>query len=369
MGKMLLQECQKMDIAASVLDPDFECVASGLASSFTSGSFRDFQTVLDFGRKCHVVTVEIEHVNAEALHQLKKEGINVFPQPEVISLIQDKSKQKRFFAENRLPTAFFARCQGLEELRLLIAAQDISFPFVWKSTHGGYDGKGVMVLESNEDLHTLPNVPCIAEAYVSIEKELAIITARNEHGEVAYYPPVEMVFNPVSNLVEWVAQPANISPMAHEQIMDIAERVLSALKPVGLLAIELFQDKQGHILINELAPRPHNSGHLTIEANYTSQFEQHLRAILGLPLGDTGMKSPAVMLNLTGSASHSGEVKYLGLENVFRTSGASLHLYGKKQTRPDRKMGHITLCNEQIEQALNQALYLQEQIKVVSKHA
>lgn len=369
LGKMLLQECHKLDIAAAVLDPDLHCVSAPMAQPFVQGSFRDFQTVLDFGRKQQVLTVEIEHVHVEALLQLEKEGVKVFPQPEVLALIQDKSKQKRFFSEHQLPTAFFCRCQNLLELKHLLSAQELTFPFVWKSTHGGYDGKGVKIVSDAEALTLLPDVPCIAEALIEIDKELAILVARNEQGAVAYYPPVEMVFNPVSNLVEWVAQPANISPLAYEQIMDIAEKLVHFLQPIGLLAIELFLDKNGQVLINELAPRPHNSGHLTIEANHTSQFEQHLRAILGLPLGDTGMKSPAVMLNLTGAPGYVGEVCYEGMELAFQTPGASIHLYGKKETRPDRKMGHITLCATHLEQALKEALALQKNIKVISRHA
>ncbi len=369
LGKMLLQECHKLSLEASVLDPDAQCVSYGLTNNFTHGNFNDYETVLQFGRQHHWITVEIEHVNTDALLQLEQEGVKVFPRPEMLAMIQDKSRQKRFFTENQLPTAFYSRCQNLSELKALLAAQELTFPFVWKSARGGYDGKGVKIISSFEELTTLPDTTCIAESLVEIEKELAILVARNERGEVAFYPPVEMVFNPVSNLVEWVVQPANISPLAYEQIMELAEKLVSALQPVGIIAIEMFLDKSGKVLLNELAPRPHNSGHLTIEANHTSQFEQHLRAILNLPLGDTGMKSPAVMLNLTGAAGYSGPAIYQGLELAFQTPGASIHLYGKKQTRPDRKMGHITLCSNDTEQALKSALVLQQHIKIISHHA
>lgn len=369
LGKMLLQECHKLNIEASVLDPDPACVATGLTRQLIQGDFNDYDTVLQFGRKHQLITIEIEHVNTAALVQLIKEGVKVYPHPEKLSVIQDKSKQKRFFTDHHLPTAFYSRCQNLDALKALLAAQEISFPFVWKATHGGYDGKGVQIIHSHEAIQSLPDTSCIVESLVDIEKELAILVARNESGEVAYYPPVEMVFNPVSNLVEWVVQPANISPLAYEQIMELAEKVVHALEPIGILAIEMFLDRSGQVLLNELAPRPHNSGHLTIEANYTSQFEQHLRAILNLPLGDTRIKSPAVMLNLTGEKGYSGPAYYEGLNLAFQTSGASVHLYGKKQTRPDRKMGHITICAENSDKALKTALLLQENIKVISKNA
>ena len=369
MGKMLLQECHKLSLQASVLDPDSDCVSAGLTNHFVQGNFNDFNTVLNFGRKHQVVTVEIEHVNVEALIQLEQEGVKVFPRPEMLAMIQDKSRQKRFFKENNLPSAFYSRCRNLEELRTLLSAQEILFPFVWKAALGGYDGKGVKIVSSFQELEDLPDTTCIAESLVDIEKELAILVARNENGEVAFYPTVDMVFNPVSNLVEWVVQPANISPLAYEQIMELAEKLVEALQPVGIIAIEMFLDKSGKVLLNELAPRPHNSGHLTIEANQTSQFEQHLRAILNLPLGDTAMKSAAVMLNLTGADGYSGPAIYQGLDMAFQTQGAAVHLYGKKQTRPNRKMGHITLCSNDTEQALKNALLLQQQIKIVSNHA
>lgn len=369
LGKMLLQECHKLSLQASVLDPDSDCVSAGLTKYFIHGNFNDYNTVLDFGRQHHIVTVEIEHVNVDALFQLEREGIQVFPRPEMLAMIQDKSSQKRFFKDNSLPSAFYSKCRNLEELRTLLAAQELLFPFVWKAARGGYDGKGVKIISSIQELDGLPDTPCIAESYVDIEKELAILVARNKNGEVAFYPPVEMVFNPVSNLVEWVVQPANISPLAYEQIMELAENLVDALQPVGIIAIEMFLDKSGQVLLNELAPRPHNSGHLTIEANYTSQFEQHLRAILNLPLGDTAMKSAAVMLNLTGAEGHSGPAMYQGLDMAFQTSGAAVHLYGKNETRPNRKMGHITLCSNDTEQALKYALILQKNIKIISNHA
>jgi 5-(carboxyamino)imidazole ribonucleotide synthase len=310
-----------------------------------------------------VVTVEIEHVNVEALARLKKAGVQVYPDPEILKMIQDKGAQKQFYRLNSLPTSAFFMAENTDELK----ARSGLKPGVQKLRKGGYDGKGVQVIKSAEDYTNLMEGPSVFEELVDIHKELAVIVARSENGEIKAFPAVEMVFDPKANLVDFLLSPADISKEAMQQAEDLAIKLVKCLDFVGLMAVEMFQDKSGTILINEIAPRPHNSGHQTIEGNITSQYAQHIRAILGMPLGDTAIIRPAVMLNLLGEAGFSGKVFYEGMEKVLAKSGVYVHLYGKTETRPFRKMGHITVTGKTSDEVVAKAMSIRNMTRVISK--
>jgi len=313
------------------------------------------------------LTFEIELINVEALEQLEKEGVIVYPSSKTIKTIQNKAVQKLFYQDNNIPTAPFSRFAYAHEIETALSHDSISFPFVWKSAQFGYDGKGVKVINDQNDLQGLPEGECIVENKVNFKNELAVIVARNPSGEIKTYPVVEMEFHPEANQVEYVICPARISNEVAAKARAVALKVSEAFEHVGLLAVELFQTQDDEILVNEVAPRPHNSGHYSIEASYTSQFEQHLRAILNLPLGNTGSKAAGVMVNLVGAEGYEGEVSYKNIENVLKMDGVTPHIYGKKVTRPFRKMGHITIVNESIDQARQTAQQVKNSIKVISK--
>jgi 5-(carboxyamino)imidazole ribonucleotide synthase len=367
LGKMLLYTTRKFDIYTSVLDPNPEAPSKLACNEFFEGDLMDYETVYNFGKTVNMITIEIENVNVDALKALEKEGVKVFPSSKTLETIQNKAKQKLFYVDHNLPTASFKRFAYTDEIYTAVKHNSIEFPFVWKSAQFGYDGTGVKIVRTVADLEHLPNVECITEDLVPFKNELAVIVARNEKGNVKVYPVVEMEFHPEANQVEYVLCPARISKEIAKKAELIALKTSAAFEHVGLLAVELFLTQDDEVLINEVAPRPHNSGHQTIEASYTSQFEQHIRAILGLPMGSTENKLSGVMVNLVGAEGHTGEVVYENIEKIMEMEGVTPHIYGKKETRPFRKMGHVTIVHNQIETAREIAQKVKHSIKVISK--
>lgn len=367
LGKMLLYNTRKFDIHSSVLDPSGEAPSKIACDVFVIGDLMDFETVYSFAKDLDTLTIEIENVNVEALKALEKKGVKVYPASKTLAIIQNKALQKQFYIEHELPTAAFKTYQNLKALEKAIGSGLQSTPFVWKSSRFGYDGNGVKIIHNSTDLSELPKGECIAEALIRFKNELAVIVARNPSGSIKSYPVVEMEFHPQANQVEYVLCPARISNAISKKATDVALKVAAAFEHVGLLAVEMFLTQDEDILINEVAPRPHNSGHQTIEANYTSQFEQHLRAVLNLPLGSTKNKVSGVMVNLVGAEGYHGAVVYKNIENIMGFEGVTPHIYGKKQTRPFRKMGHVTIVNPNIEKAREIAQKVKESIKVISE--
>ncbi len=362
LGRMLLQEAANYDVRSAVLDPAADAPCSAICHEFSRGSFQDYDTVLAFGEGKDVITVEIEHVNTEALEALEKKGVAVYPKPSFLRMVQDKGLQKEFYKANGIPTSPFQLVENRSALEVL----NLPLPFVLKSRKGGYDGKGVQIIRSQEDLKSAFEGPCVIEELVPFEKELSVIIARNKQGETSIFPLVEMEFNAEANLVEFLFSPAQVNTQVEFEAQAIARRIVEAADFVGLLAIELFLTHEGVLLVNEMAPRPHNSGHHTIEACTTSQYEQHLRAILSLPLGSTSLIQPAVMINLLGAASHEGAVHYKGLSEALQMPGVHLHIYGKPHTKPFRKMGHVTVTDNDLQAAQQRARTLLQLIKVES---
>ena len=367
LGKMLLYTTRKFDIQTYVLDSNPEAPSKIACDAFFVGDLMDYETVFEFGKKVDTLTIEIENVNVSALRALEHEGVNVYPAADTLAIIQNKAKQKLFYSEHGLPTASFTRYTNSEELTTAIENEAQTLPFVWKSAQFGYDGKGVKVIRTLSDMKALPNVECIAEDLVPFKKELAVTVARSPQGEIRAYPVVEMEFHPEANQVEYVLCPARISNAIEKKAERVALNTAAAFKHVGLLAVELFLTQDDNILINEVAPRPHNSGHQTIEASYTSQFEQHIRAVLNLPLGETRNKVSGVMVNLVGAEGHNGAVVYQNIEKILELEGVTPHIYGKKETRPFRKMGHVTIVHSEIDKAREIAQQVKETIKVISK--
>ena len=367
LGKMLLFETRKFDIQTYVLDPSPEAPSRMACNHFFQGNLMDYETVYNFGKQVDVVTFEIELVNLDALEKLEKEGVKVYPSPSTLRRIQNKGRQKAFYKENNLPTSNFRLFENLKTLVLHCLEGKIPLPFVWKSTEFGYDGNGVKVVRSVEDLENLPDVECIAEDMVPFKNELAVIVVRNPKGEIKTYPVVEMEFHLEANQVEYVICPARINDKVALKARNLALQVSEAFGHVGLLAVEMFQTQNDEILINEVAPRPHNSGHYSIEASYTSQFENHLRAILNLPLGSTESKINGIMVNLVGEEGFSGDVVYENIEKILATDGVTPHIYGKRETRPFRKMGHVTIVNSDMEKARKVAEEVKKLIRVISQ--
>jgi 5-(carboxyamino)imidazole ribonucleotide synthase len=366
LGKMLLFDTRKFDIQTYVLDPSDEAPCKIACDQFFKGDLMDFDTVYNFGKKVDVLTFEIELVNLSALEKLEDEGVKVFPSPKTLKLIQNKGVQKDFYTKHNLPTAAYKRFNDLKSLVVQILDSKLRMPFVWKCTEFGYDGNGVKVIRDISDLENLPNVECIAEEMVPFKNELAVIVCRNPSGEIRTYPVVEMEFHPEANQVEYVICPARIDNLVAEKARAIALEVSEKFNHVGLLAVEMFQTEDDEILINEVAPRPHNSGHYSIESSYTSQFENHLRAILNLPLGNTDSKAVGIMVNLVGAEGYSGNVIYENIEKILGWNGVTPHIYGKKQTRPFRKMGHVTIVNSDIKEARRIAEEVKNTIRVIS---
>ena len=367
LGRMLLVETQKYDIYTAILDASSEAPCAQICNEFHIGNLLDFDAVYNFGKLVDVLTIEIEHVNIDALYQLEKEGIKIYPQPSVIETIQHKGKQKDFFVKNEIPTSPHKRFKNKETLVSAFEKNEIEIPFVWKSAQFGYDGTGVKVVRSAEDIQNLANTDCITEELIPFKNELAVIVARNSDGEIKTYPVVEMEFHPEANQVEYVICPARIEESVATKARKIALKVAESFKHVGLLAVEMFQTKYDTILVNEVAPRTHNSGHYSIEASYTSQFEQHLRTVLNLPLGNTNSKVAGIMVNLVGEEGFSGDVIYENIEKVLEIDGVTPHIYGKKTTKPFRKMGHVTIVDEDINNARSTAQKVKETIRVISK--
>lgn len=367
LGRMLLAETQKFDIHTAILESNKKAPCAEICNRFVIGDLLDFNAVYNFGKTVDLLTIEIENVNLDALDALEKEGLIIFPKPKDLRIIQNKAHQKNFYIDHQIPTAAFSHYAYLEELKHSFENSIIEFPFVWKAARFGYDGNGVKIVRNLKDLESLPNVECITEQLIPFKNELAVIVARNAAGETKTYPVVEMEFHPEANQVEYVICPARITTKVAENAREIALKVVSDLDFVGLLAVEMFQTVDDKILVNEVAPRPHNSGHYSIEASYTNQFEQHLRSILNLPLGNTESKVAGIMVNLVGEEGFSGDVIYKNIEDILKIDGVTPHIYGKKETRPFRKMGHVTIVNSDINKARTIAQKVKETIRVISK--
>jgi len=367
LGKMMLYDTRKFDIYTCVIDPSSEAPSRLACDEFTVGDLLDYDTVVNFGRQVDVLTFEIENVNVNALETLEDEGIKVFPSSKTLRTIQNKATQKLFYRDQNIPTADFSRFAHPSEIEDAVDNGGLDYPFVWKSARFGYDGTGVKVVRSIADLEGLPNAECIAEDLIPFKNELAVIVARNEKGDLKTYPVVEMEFHPEANQVEYVICPARISDTIAKKAEMVALKTAAAFKHVGLLAVEMFQTENDNIIVNEVAPRPHNSGHYSIEGSYTSQFEQHLRCILGLPLGNTESKVAGVMVNLVGAENHTGNVVYKNIDQILAMDGVTPHIYGKKQTRPFRKMGHVTIVNKDITVAREVAEKVKQSIEVISQ--
>ncbi|MFO8021920.1 MAG: 5-(carboxyamino)imidazole ribonucleotide synthase [Perlabentimonas sp.] len=366
LGKMLIQEASKWDIITYVLDNDEDCPAGKIASHFTKGSNLDFDSVYQFGKMVDVLTYEMENINIEALKKLKSEGHKIVPDPDILELIQDKGLQKEFYEKSGIPTAQFKLCESKTAILDSIEKGEINYPFVQKLTKGGYDGRGVAVINDKSDLNKILSGKSLIEEKVEITKEIAVIVARNKKGEIKCYPVVEMLFDPQANLVDKLICPSSITLEQSEKAINFASEIIELLNMEGLLAVEFFINSKGEVIVNEAAPRPHNSGHHTIESIITSQFEQHLRAILNLPLGSTKLKLPSVMINILGTDGYIGPVFYEGLTESMAIDGVKIHLYGKKITKPYRKMGHVTVLSSTLECALKKAESVKQLIKVKS---
>ena len=366
LGKMLTLAAQNWDVQTWVLDANKDFPAGNSCTHFVEGDFKNYDDVLKFGKDKDVITVEIESINVDALLQLQKEGKKIHPSPHALQIIRDKGLQKQFYEKHQLPTSTFELFENENEIRQAIDNGELKFPFVQKSRTGGYDGRGVAVIKNEADWSKILPVKSLIEPLVNIQRELAVIVARNESGDVKAFPTVEMEFNPDANLVEFLFCPASIDAAVEQRCVDIAKSTIEAFDMCGLLAVELFQTTDNQILINEVAPRPHNSGHHSIDANITSQFQQHLRAIMNLPLGSTDVKIPSVMVNLLGDDGYTGNAIYENLEKCMAVEGAKFHFYGKKITKPFRKMGHATIIHKDLEKAKTNGRFVLENLKIRS---
>lgn len=362
LGRMIVQSALDYNIDINILDPDENAPCKNIATEFSVGSLNDFDTVYEFGKNCDIITVEIENVNVQALKKLQEEGKKVYPQPEVIGLIQNKVKQKNFYRDNSIPTSPF-----IETIDKADVIKNKSFiPMVNKLATEGYDGRGVQMIRTEADLEKAFDKNGLVEKLVDFKKEISVIVARRPSGEITAFPAVELVYHPEANLVEYLFAPADISAKVVSEASRVAKEVIKKLDMVGLLAVEMFVTQSDEILVNEVAPRPHNSGHQTIEANYTSQYEQHLRAIFDLPLGNTEAILPSAMVNLLGEDGHTGTAQYEGLEQVMSEKGVHVHLYGKKLTKPFRKMGHVTLIGDNPEALKAKVEFVKKTLKVIA---
>lgn len=360
LGRMMIQSAINYNLDISILDPDENAPCAHLVKDFSVGKLTDEELVYEWGKKFDLITIEIENVSVLALKRLQKEGVQVYPQPEIIELIQDKRKQKTFYKANRIPTSDFVLTENAAD----VAKNEEMLPAVNKLGKEGYDGRGVQMIRTKADLEKAFDKPGLLEKMVDFEKELSVVVARNKKGEMKCFPVVELSYHPEQNLVEFLFAPAQISKEIEEKAYDLAKNVIEHLDMVGLLAVEMFLTKDGEILVNEVAPRTHNSGHHTIEANMTSQFEQHLRAILNMPLGSTDLITPAAMVNLLGEDGFTGNAQYEGMEECMGMTGVYVHLYGKKLTKPFRKMGHVTITDDSIDALKSKARKVKETLKV-----
>jgi len=366
LAKMLVLAASNWDVKTYVMDKDPHCPASSICTQFVQGDHTNYDDVMRFGQQVDMITYEIESINVDALKELKSLGKRINPDPSILEIIQDKGLQKRFFHENGIPTSDFELYEDADHIKKSIDSGALAYPFVQKLRKGGYDGRGVAIIKSADDMHLLLEGPSVIEELVPLEKEISVIAARNKEGEIKCHPVVEMDFNEEANLVERLVCPASVSNEMEKSAKDLAAKLAKAFDLIGLIAVELFVDKAGQLLVNEIAPRPHNSGHHTIESNITSQFEQLLRAIFNFPLGSTQLKLPSVMINLLGEPGHVGLVKYEGLTECMQIEGVKVHLYGKKETKPFRKMGHVTVMDSSIEQAKRKSDQVKTQLKIKS---
>jgi len=366
LGKMLTLAASNWDIITYVLDPSKACPASNTCNEFVQGDFTCFDTVYEFGKNLDMITLEIERVNTEALSKLKSEGKKVYPDPDILRIIQDKGLQKEFYYRKGLLSSSFQLFKTKEAIIAAVDSGRLTFPFVQKARRDGYDGKGVHIVNEAKDLKHLLTADSVVENKVSITKEIAVIVCRSTTGEIKTFPAVEMEFNAKANLVEFLTCPAKLTVSQESEAKNLAISVIKNLDYEGILAVEMFLDKYDNVIINEIAPRPHNSGHHTIESAFTSQYEQHLRAIFGFPLGSTEIKLPAIMINILGEPGYEGLVKYDGLTSCMAIEGIKFHIYGKKTTRPFRKMGHATVLDHNIEKAKEKAKFIQQNLKVIT---
>ncbi len=362
LGRMLLQPCINLNVHTSMLDADKSAPCSEIANEFVLGNIQDFDAVYTFGKDKDVLTIEIENVNVEALKQLEQEGVKVFPQPHIIEIIKDKSKQKQFYVDNNIPTADFVLTKNREDVLL----NKKFLPAFHKLATGGYDGGGVVKIKDESVIDKAFDTDSLLEKFIDFDKEISVIVARNPSGETKVYPVVECVFDPRYNLVDYLISPADIPSDIENKAKKIAVQIIESFGMVGILAVELFITKSGEVLVNEVAPRPHNSGHQTIDGNVVSQYEQLLRSILDLPLGDTSITVPSAMVNLLGEESHEGEAIYKGIEDVMAVAGTNIYLYGKKHTKPHRKMGHITIIGDNREELLQKIDLVKQKIKIIA---
>ena len=364
LGKMLLQVTSKLNIKTNILDSSPDSPCKNLCNEFSLGKLMDYDTIYKFGKKCNVITYEIEHINVEALLKLESEGVVVNPSPSILKIIQNKNTQKKFFLKNNIPTANFWHFSSKNEFKLFLSNDEISFPCVWKKTKFGYDGFGVKILKSIDDISELPDSEFIIEEYIPFQKELATTIARNDSGQVEVFPIVEMSFNDESNQVEYVICPAQISSENMIQAKKTALSVSKSFGHTGILAVEMFLTKDNKVLVNEVAPRPHNSAHYSIEACMSSQFDQHIRSILNLPLGCSKSNINAIMVNLVGEKNFSGIVNYEGLEESMKFDNVSVHIYGKSETKPNRKMGHATILDTDLSRGIEIAKSVKKSIRI-----
>ncbi len=351
LGRMLLQAAANYPVETFVMENDSECPAAHLCHHFTKGDITDFQAVYNFGKGLDAITIEIEHVNLEALEKLEAEGVRIYPKPPVLKTIKNKILQKQYYQQHQIPASGFIITNNRAELE----KQEGFLPAVHKIGEGGYDGRGVQLLKKKDDLALGFDAPAVLEKMIPIDKEIAQMIAINEKGETALYPPVEMLFNPDLNLLDYQLCPAELSTQTLYVVEAIALTVVRNFKSPGIFAVEMFIDKKGNVLVNETAPRVHNSGHHTIEAHYSSQFDMLWRIMLGYPLGNTDAILPSIMVNIIGAPGHTGEVKYEGLEETLKIENAFVHLYGKKHTKPGRKMGHVTIISKEKQELLHQS--------------
>ena len=366
LGKMTLEVSNKWGIKIYILDPDENCPSKSLCNKFFQGDLMDFNTVYNFGKEVDIITIEIENINVEALEQLKKENKIVYPQPQVLKIVQDKSLQKEFYFNNNIPSTPFRIFNSKDEIKKFLSKEGRSYPFIWKSSKMGYDGYGVKVIDNNNSIEDIPDKHCIIEDKAEIKKELSVMVVSRPSGELINYPVVEMEFNTKTNQIEYIISPARISQEIKEKAENLALRVCKSFGNIGLLAVEMFLTIDGDLLVNEVAPRPHNSYHFSIEGSETSQFEQLIRSILDLPIGNTNMTGKSVMVNLVGEADTKGPVVYKNMDQIIGIKGVNPHIYEKKETRPNRKMGHITVINSDIETAIKIAKEIKQTVRVTS---
>lgn len=363
LGRMLLQCAANYPVVSYVLEQGKNPPASLLCDNFIEGDIKDYNTVYRFGKMVDVLTIEIENVNLEALFKLEEEGLKIYPRPYALKIIKDKGLQKQFYADNDIATSAFV----LIEDKTALTEHTSMLPVAQKLRQGGYDGKGVEILKSGADFDKAFDAPCVLEKLVDIEKEISVIVAKNKDGNVAVYPPTEMVFDPRYNLVDYLLSPAELNDEQVAYAQQLALKVMTALDSPGIFAVEMFLDKQGQILVNETAPRAHNSGHQSIEGNYSSQYDTQMRLLQNLPMGSTNIIQPSLMLNLVGEPGYSGAVKYQGLAEALKIEGAYIHLYGKHETKPGRKMGHVTILGKNKTDLLQKADFIKNTLKVIAE--